>query len=113
MGGGGGGCSGGRGNVGLLEVVNPNGLAPPKPPFSGSGNSPGVSGLSSTEVSKTSCRGCGPTNKNLYNVKICKGNNQEYIIVPDGGLSEFLELCNEGAADRFKSLPQVATLMFI
>lgn len=44
---------------------------------------------------------------------MCKEHNQEYIIVPDGGLSEFLELCNEGAADRFKSLPQVATLMFI
>lgn len=80
MGGGGGGCSGGRGNVGLLlEVDNPNGLAPPKPPFSGSGNSPGVSGLSSTEVSKTSCKGCGPTNNNLYNVKICVKNTIKNI----------------------------------
>lgn len=31
---------------------------------------------------------------------------------PDGGLSEFLELCNEGA-ERLSNLPQVATFMFI
>lgn len=61
VGGGGGGCSGGRGSVGLLlEGDNPKGLAPPNPPLSGSGSSPGVSGLSSIEVSNTSCKGCGP-----------------------------------------------------
>jgi len=66
VGGGGGGCSGGRGRVGLLlDVDIPKGRAPPNPPFSGSGTSPGVSGLSSTEVSNTSCNGCGPTNQNI------------------------------------------------
>lgn len=33
-------------------------------------------------------------------------------ISPDGGLSEFLELCSEGA-ERLSNLPQVATFMFI
>jgi len=66
VGGGGGGCSGGRGRVGLLlDVDIPKGRAPPNPPFSGSGTSPGVSGLSSTEVSNTSCNGCGPANQNI------------------------------------------------
>lgn len=61
VGGGGGGCSGGRGRIGLLfDADIPRGRAPPKPPFSGSGTSPGVSGLSSIEVSNTSCNGCGP-----------------------------------------------------
>lgn len=52
-GGGGGGCSGGLGSTGIsFAIFNPNGRAPPNPPFSGSGNSPGVSDLSSTEESK-------------------------------------------------------------
>lgn len=36
----------------------------------------------------------------------------EFESLPVGGLSEFLELCNEGA-ERLSSLPQVATFMFI
>lgn len=64
-GGGGGGAEGGGGGCIwddklLLDDDIPNGRAPPKPPFSGSGISPGVSVLSSSDVSNTSCIGWGP-----------------------------------------------------
>lgn len=66
-GGGGGGELGGLGKVTFSFVtLTPSGRAPPRPPFSGSGVSPGVSALSSTFASYIFCDDCESKMNKLF-----------------------------------------------